>query len=62
MICNFYYKDESREKAEVKRDEATVYLRGMLERKSNFAVAARGEQGTVLSPVARVHALEVSLQ
>jgi hypothetical protein len=39
----FYYKDKSREKAEVKRDKAIVYLRGMLERKSNFAVVARDE-------------------
>jgi hypothetical protein len=39
----FYYKDESREKAEVKRHEAIIYLRGLLERKSNFAVVARDE-------------------
>ena len=39
----FYYKNESREKAEAKRHEAIVYLRGLLERKSNFAVVARDE-------------------
>jgi hypothetical protein len=39
----FYYKNESREKAEVKRQEAIVYLRGLLERKSYFAVVARDE-------------------
>jgi hypothetical protein len=39
----FYYKDESREKAEEKRHEAIVYLRGLLERKSNFAIVARDE-------------------
>jgi hypothetical protein len=39
----FYYKDESREKAEVKRHNAIVYLRELLERKSNFAVVARDE-------------------
>jgi hypothetical protein len=39
----FYYKDESREKAEVKRHEVIMYLRGLLERKSLFAVVARDE-------------------
>ena len=39
----FYYKNESREKAETKRYEVVMYLRGLLEGKSDFAVIARDE-------------------
>ena len=39
----FYYKNESRENAEVKRYETVVYLRGLLEGKAEFAVVARDE-------------------
>ena len=39
----FYYKNESREKAEAKRYETAVYLRGLLEGRSHFAIIARDE-------------------
>jgi hypothetical protein len=39
----FYYKNESREKAETKRYKTAVYLKGLLEGKSDFAIVARDE-------------------
>lgn len=39
----FYYKNESRERAERKRCEATMHLKGMLGRKSFFGVIAKDE-------------------
>jgi len=39
----FYYKNESREKAETKRCEAIVYLKGLLEGKSCFTIITRDE-------------------
>lgn len=39
----FYYKDESREQAEVRRLEAVAFLTGLLKWKSAFAVIASDE-------------------
>ena len=39
----FYYKNESRERAAVRRHRTVMCLRGLLEGKSNFAVIARDE-------------------
>ena len=58
----FYYKNESRERAEMKRHETVMCLRGMLEGRSNFVVIARDENKEQSCLLLWVHVLEIPLQ